>query len=110
MQKELLFHEKNEILKIVMLNNQNIIKKILTLAIGNEANLATNIKTILSEPVKMQFPKIILIHNHPSGNPTPSKIDIEFTDKVKKAAQLLDIDLLDHIIIGDGIYKSVFNF
>lgn len=101
-------NEKNEILKIVMLNNQNVIKKVLTIAVGNEDNIATNIKTILSEPVKMQFPKIILIHNHPSGNPNPSKMDIEFTNRIKKAAELLDIQLLDHIIIGDGNFKSVY--
>lgn len=100
-------NEKNEILKIVMLNNQNIIKKVLTIAVGNENNISTNIKAILSEPVKMQLPKIILVHNHPSGNPTPSDIDIKFTNRVKVAAKLLDIQLLDHIIIGDGIYKSI---
>ncbi|MBR3614107.1 MAG: hypothetical protein IKL55_02900 [Clostridia bacterium] len=41
------------------------------------------------------------------GNPNPSNIDIEFTNKVKKAANLLDIQLLDHIIIGDGEYQSI---
>ena len=102
-------NEKNEVLKIILLNNQNIIKKILTIAVGNENNISTNIKTILAEPVKMQIPKIILVHNHPSGNPEPSSIDIEFTNKIKLASKLLDIQLIDHIIIGDGKYKSVLN-
>lgn len=102
-------NEKNEILKIVLLNNKNIVKKILTIAVGNEENIAINIKSILSEPVKMQIPKIILVHNHPSGNPLPSKIDIEFTKRILKAAEILDIKLLDHVIIGDGIYESVFS-
>lgn len=101
--------EENEILKVLMLNNQNILKRVLTIAVGNENNIVLNIKAILSEPVKMQIPKIILIHNHPSGNPLPSKVDIDFTEKVKNAAKLLDIQLLDHIIIGDGIYSSIFN-
>ncbi len=99
--------EKNEILKIVMLNNKNIIQKISTIAVGNENNINTNIKAILSEPIKKQTPKIILLHNHPSGNPTPSKIDITFTEKVKKSANLLDIELLAHIIIGDGTYTNI---
>ena len=99
---------ENEVLKILMLNNQNVLKKVSTIAVGNENNISINIKAILSEPVKMQIPKIILIHNHPSGNPEPSDIDIEFTKKVKNAAKLLDIELLDHIIIGDGIYKNIF--
>ena len=99
--------EENEILKVLMLNNQNVLKKVLTIAVGNENNIVVNIKAILSEPVKMQIPKIILLHNHPSGNPTPSNIDIEFTERVRKAACLLDIQHLDHIIIGDGTYSSV---
>lgn len=103
-------NEKSEILKIVLLNQQNVIKKILTLAVGNENNISINIKNILAEPVKMQVPKIILIHNHPSGNPVPSYMDIEFTKKLEKACQLLDIQLLDHIIIGDGVYESVLDF
>lgn len=100
--------EENEVLKILMLNNQNILKKISTIAVGNENNISINIKAILSEPVKMQIPKIILVHNHPSGDPEPSDIDIKFTEKVKNAAKLLDIQLLDHIIIGDGTYKNIF--
>lgn len=99
--------EENEVLKVLMLNNQNILKRVLTIAVGNENNIILNIKSILSEPVKMQIPKIILVHNHPSGNPVPSNIDIEFTEKLRKAATLLDIQVLDHIIIGDGIYSSV---
>lgn len=105
---EELQNEENEVLKILLLNNQNILKKVLTIAVGNENNITINVKAILSEPVKMQIPKIILLHNHPSGNPNPSNIDLEFTEKVRKAANLLDIQLLDHIIIGDGEYRSVF--
>lgn len=104
---EELQNETNEVLKVVMLNNQNYIKKILTIAVGNENNIIVNIKAILAEPVKMQIPKIILVHNHPSGNSNPSNIDINFTKKVKQAANLLDIQLLDHIIIGDNEYQSV---
>lgn len=104
---EELQNEKNEVLKIVMLDNKNIIKKISCIAVGNENNIFTNIKAILTEPVKIQSPKIILIHNHPSGNPTPSKEDIEFTKKVYRAGKLLDITLLDHIIIGDGVYQTI---
>lgn len=100
-------NEKNEILKIVMLNNKNIVRKISTIAVGNEGNIITNVKSILSEPVKMQIPRIILLHNHPSGNSNPSKIDILFTQKIQQAAKLLDIQLLAHIIIGDGTYHNV---
>lgn len=100
--------EENEVLKVLMLNNQNYLRKVLTIAVGNENNIVVNVKAILAEPVKMQIPKIILVHNHPSGDSVPSSIDIDFTKKVKQAANLLDIQLLDHIVIGDGEYQSIF--
>ncbi len=49
---------------------------------------------------------IIAVHNHPSGDPTPSRDDIAVTERLKKAGELIGIELLDHIIIGDG-YKSL---
>ena len=99
--------EKREIAKLIILNNKNIILKILDVAIGG-ANFATiDIKFVLSEVVKMGAPQIILVHNHPSGDATPSKKDIEFTIRFKKATQILGINLLDHIIIGNMEYKSI---
>ena len=65
-------------------------------------------KEIISEALKIQAPKMILIHNHPTGDPTPSKMDIKFTDKLYNAAKMFDIELLDHIVIGNGEFKSVF--
>lgn len=61
----------------------------------------------MSEPIKLEIPKIIIVHNHPSGNPEPSRADLEFTKKLYEAAYLMGIQLLDHIIIGDGISKSL---
>ena len=99
--------EKREIVKIVIINNKNIVLKILDVAIGagNCSNL--NIRYILSETIKMNAPKIILVHNHPSGDPTPTKQDIIVTEKLKEAAELLKIELLDHIVIGNMRYKSI---
>ena len=64
---------------------------------------------ILKEAVKIEASKIILIHNHPTGDPTPSKQDIEFTEKVEQASKLLGIQLLDHIVIGNANYESIFS-
>ena len=49
-----------------------------------------------------------MVHNHPTGDPTPSQMDIKFTDKLYNAAQMFDIELLDHIVIGNMKFKSVF--
>ena len=99
--------EKKEIVKVILLNSNNIIKKVVDVASGNTNKVTFDIKQVLSEPVKLEIPKIILIHNHPSGNPNPSNEDIIVTKKVKEAASLMGIVLLDHIIIGDGEYKSI---
>ncbi len=102
-------NKKREIAKIVVLNNRNEILKIKNIAYGgsNFANLS--IKDILVEPIKMKAPKIILVHNHPSGDSTPSKQDIEFTKSVYKNARMFDIELLDHLVIGNMNYKSIFS-
>ncbi len=100
-------YERVEVLKLLILNSSNKIQKILTIAKGNENKIVFDIKQILSEPIKMQMPRIIVIHNHPSGNPEPSKKDIIFTQRLLEASQIMEIELLDHIIIGDGIYRSI---
>lgn len=101
--------EKREIVKLVILNSKNEVLKISDISIGgtNFNNLA--IKDIMIEPIKMCAPKIILAHNHPSGDCTPSKADIMYTNKLFEAAGLLEIELLDHLVIGNMKYTSIFS-
>lgn len=106
LESELKF-EKREFIKIIILNNKNNVLKIRNIAIGSTNYSMIEPKQILSEAVKLEAPKIILIHNHPSGDSSPSKEDYEITKKINKAAKILGITLLDHIIIGDGNYKSI---
>lgn len=101
-------HLKIELLKLVILNNSNEILKIQTITEGNSNMVSADAKNILSEVIKMQAPKIILVHNHPSGNRTPSENDIKFTKRIKQACEILGIQLLDHIIIADSNYTSIF--
>ena len=106
--KELRF-EKNEIAKLVILNNKNEILKIIDVAKGGTNFVNISIKDILSEPIKMKAPKIILAHNHPSGDSTPSKQDIEYTKSVYEISNMLGIELLDHLVIGNMNYTSIFS-
>ena len=99
--------EKREIVKVIIMNSQNVILKIQTISQGGTSSAQVSTKDILLEAVKMGAPKIILIHNHPSGESKPSKADIEFTEKLEKAAEILGILLLDHIIIGYNQYTSI---
>ena len=100
-------YEKREIAKIVLLENKNNILKIKDIAIGGNNFVNIGMKDILSEAVKINAPKIILVHNHPSGNSTPSKQDIEVTKKLELVVKLLGIKLIDHIVIGKGEYTSI---
>jgi DNA repair protein RadC len=101
--------EKREIAKVIILNNKNYILKILDVALGGSNFASVAIRDILNEAVKMQAPKILLVHNHPSGDSTPSKRDMEFTNKVYSAAELLGIQLMDHVVIGNMEYTSIFS-
>ena len=99
--------EKKEILKLIILNTKNNILKIKTISTGNVNSVLVDPKQIFLEIIKMEAPKMILVHNHPSGDATPSKQDIQMNEKVKECAKLFKIELLDHIIIGDGNYISI---
>ena len=101
--------EKQEILKVVMLNNKNKILKIKDIATGGSNFVTATIKSVLNEAVKIEASKIILVHNHPSGDPAPSRHDLEFTVKVEQASDILGIQLLDHIVIGNANYVSIFS-
>ncbi|MGN0402746.1 MAG: DNA repair protein RadC [Acetatifactor sp.] len=63
-------------------------------------------REIFMEALEAKAVNIILVHNHPSGEPAPSQSDIELTDNVRKTGIMLDIPLLDHIVIGDNCYVS----
>ena len=103
---EELRYEKKEKVKLVILNNKNKILRIKEISLGGANYAVVEPKDILAEPIKMGATKIILVHNHPSGNPTPSVQDFEVTKRIKMCAKMFEIDLIDHLVIGDGIYMS----
>ena len=99
--------EKREIVKVVILNFQNVIIKIQTVAVGGKNSAHIEPKDILIEAIKRDASKIILLHNHPSGDATPSIKDIEFTKKLEEASNIIGVQLLDHIVIGYNEYASI---
>jgi DNA repair protein RadC len=99
--------KKQEVLKTVILNKNNCVISVITNAIGSTDNINVGIKEILSEPIKQMASSIILAHNHPSGNLTPSKADISFTKKINEYAKIFDIQILDHLIISNIGYVSL---
>ena len=99
---------KTEQLKLIILNNANEILKIQNITEGSSSMMIVDAKNILPEVIKMQAPKVILVHNHPSGNLMPSENDISFTKKIKKACEILGVQLIDHVIIAGNGYTSIF--
>ena len=102
--------EKREIVKVVILNSQNVIIKIQTISLGGTSNAHIDIRDILHEAIKRNAPRIILVHNHPCGDATPTEDDIQLTQKLEKASELIGIKLLDHIVIGYNQYASIKNY
>lgn len=97
---------KVEVFKTVHLDSQNRI-----IAIVDESNGTVNfttpiIREIFQKALQNFTASIICVHNHPSGNPAPSKEDLEFTHKLKKAGDTLQIKVMDHIIIGNEKFYS----
>lgn len=101
--------ETVEHVKLILLNAKNIILKIIDISKGGVNSAIVEPKEILQEAIKMGAPKILLVHNHPSGDSTPSSADIEMTKRLYSAANILGIQLLDHIVIGDRCYTSIFS-
>ncbi len=100
-------YEKRELAKVIILNTKNVILRIINISLGGSNFACIEPKDVLVDAIKMQAPKIILVHNHPSGDATPSKSDYRVTDRIYDSAQLLGIELLDHIVLGDGEYESL---
>ena len=99
--------ESKEIVKLVMLNCRNQIMKMVEIATGGKNFANFSISEVLGEALKTKSPKIILIHNHPSGSSEPSDKDIDITNLLFNACQLVGIELIDHIVIGNLEYTSI---
>lgn len=82
-------------------DNQNRIRTVITLAIGGSAQVALTISDVLRPVLTSGYNNFILVHNHPSGNPSPSKEDIDFTVRVRAATSVVGLRMLDHIVLGD---------
>jgi len=99
--------EKQENFIVVFLDIKSHIINYETLFVGGSNFSLIDVNLILKKSICYGACKIICLHNHPSGDPTPSNQDIMITKKINTAAQLLEIKLLDHIIIGKDKYISL---
>ena len=100
--------ERREKVKLLILNIKKILLKIVDVSYGGTHNAILETKDVFAEPIKMGAPRIILVHNHPSGDPTPSVEDVMLTRDMYRAGLLLGIVLIDHVVIGYNKCKSIF--
>jgi DNA repair protein RadC len=97
----------NEQLRVVMLDTKHRVLKISKLYDGSVNQAQVRIAEVYREAVRFNAVAVIVVHNHPSGDPTPSSADVALTAELEEAGRLLDIDLLDHLVIGRGTHVSL---
>ncbi len=97
---------KKEYFKIILLDTKNKVLDIKTISIGSLNSSIVHPREVFLEAVVKSSASIILLHNHPSGEVQPSREDINITNRLIKAGEIMGIKVLDHIIIGDGTYLS----
>jgi DNA repair protein RadC len=98
---------EREELRVVMLNTKNVVLRVATVYQGNVSSSLVRVGELFREAVRVNASGVILVHNHPSGDPTPSPDDLHVTAEALAAGRLLDIDLLDHLVIGHDAYVSL---
>ena len=104
--RPLLKYPEQEELFMICLSRANTIKDIHFIGLGTDCSVLISNKIISHHAVLDMACGVILAHTHPSGNSAPSSADIKATEKLRDALKIFDIDLMDHIIIGDNQYYS----
>lgn len=99
-------YKQNEVFKVVLLNTKNEIIIDIDVSVGTLNSSLVHPREVFKEAIRRSSNKMILIHNHPSGSVEPSNEDKNITDRLIKCGELIGIEVIDHIIIGDGLYFS----
>jgi DNA repair protein RadC len=98
---------EREELRVVALDSKNHVLRIATVYQGNVSSSLVRVGELFRDAVRLNAASLILCHNHPSGDPTPSPDDLHLTAEALAAGRLLDIDLLDHLVIGHDAWVSL---
>lgn len=103
---EELRHEKREKVLLALLDSKGQLLKEVILSTGTVNSSLVSTREVFIEVLKAEAVGFVVLHNHPSGNPAPSGYDTEITELLGQGAKLLNVNMLDHIIIGDNRYYS----
>lgn len=104
---EAMRHEEKEKILLLLLDNKLHLIEENILSVGTVNASLLSARDIFMKALKCRASNLMLLHNHPSGDPRPSRQDIVITRKIKEAGELMDIPLTDHIILGDNCYVSL---
>jgi DNA repair protein RadC len=100
-------HLDREHFRVLLLNTRHQVLRAATVSVGGLSSAQVHPREVFKEAIRCGAAAIILVHNHPSGDPAPSADDRQITDQLLAAGTLIGIPVLDHIIIGDGQYTSL---
>ena len=98
-----------EELRVLLLSTKNHVLGAETVYKGNVSSSLVRVAEVLSPAIRRNCPSLIMVHNHPSGDPSPSPDDVLVTRKVARAAEMMDLQLLDHVVIGGSSSVSMKN-
>ena len=100
-------HKEREVIKLLLLNTKTKLIGECVISVGTVDAALVSPRDLFIEALQRNASAIILLHNHPSGDPSPSREDERITRRIYEAGALLGIELLDHIIIGDNCFISL---
>ena len=98
---------EQEHMRVLLLDTRNRVLAMPTIYVGNLNTAVVRIAELFREAIRQNCAALIVAHNHPSGDPTPSPEDVRITEQIVSAGKLLDIDVLDHLIIGHQKFVSL---
>ena len=104
---EEMMYEKREFFMTLNLNSKLQVESKSVISIGNLDSAPVHPREVFGPAVRRGAAAVVVAHNHPSGDPTPSRQDIEVTKRLLKASEILGIRLLDHVIVGNGCFTSM---
>jgi DNA repair protein RadC len=100
-------HLDREEFRAILLDTKNRMIQVETVAVGSLNSAGVEPREVFKSAVRHSAAAVILAHNHPSGDPTPSREDVALTKKLVQVGEFLGIEVLDHIIVGDGKFVSL---
>jgi DNA repair protein RadC len=98
---------QQEQLRVICLDTKNFVVHQQMIYQGTVNSSVVRTSEVFRPAVTRNCPSIVVVHNHPSGDPTPSPEDVRTTEQLRKAGEHLDIELLDHLVIGQGRFVSL---